>query len=127
MSIRLIRRATSFTPASSSNHSEKSFERELEPKPRFNEVMVDGVHADVSQSIDKLLKIMGHKGSRQHDDVGGTEIEWLIDDTIIAAWVLLDVLLDNLNDLFAHSLHRGELAYIDAGQSFCQPRFIAGR
>src|SRR5271169_6109870 len=88
---------------------------ELQPQARLDKMMMNGVHADVQQSIRKLGKVVGDKCSRQHDDIRGAEIKRLMHVTLVDVWSLLNVSFHDLDDLLAHRLNRSELTHIHTG------------
>lgn len=98
---------------------------QFESQPGFNEVVVDGVYADLPQSLGKTLHGRSYKAGWHHGNVGRAEVKSVLCWALAGGRVVLQKFDYDLNESLPQSRHRSEFSDIDAGQSFRQTGFIA--
>ena len=94
----------------------------------LDEVMMDGVQADLPQAIGKSGRVWADELRGQHHDVGGTEIEWFMRQLRSAGLGVVRKNSSRISTIRPRSaFDRGEFANVHTGQLFRQARLVAGR
>src|ERR1019366_9862998 len=97
----------------------------MEPQARLNEMMMDGMHAHLSQTLGEVLHRLGHKVGWHHCDVSRAKIKRLFDPRAVRG-IELEVLLHNLDESLAQLAEGRELTHVHARQLFSQTGLVTG-
>ena len=76
----------------------------MQPQARLNEVMVNRVHADLFESVEKSGQRISDEGCGQHDDVGGAKVEGFVARVGSGVRILPQELVDDLEPCAGASL-----------------------
>src|ERR1019366_10717602 len=98
----------------------------MEPQARLNEMMMEGMHAHLSQTLGEVLHRLGHKVGWHHCDVSRAKIKRLFGHPRAVRGIELEVFLHNLDESLAQLPEGRELTHVHARQLFSQTVLVTG-
>src|SRR5207245_2505664 len=99
----------------------------MQAQTGLNEVVVDGMHADLVQAVQKSAERVRGKVGGKHHQVGGAEIKGLMGRMGTRAGVALEKLANNLKHAAAKAFKGREFPDVHAGQLLRQSGLVTGR